>query len=52
MAGHSAIIDPWGNILAEAGEGREIISAELDMKLPRQVRERLPVRRDRMPELY
>ena len=52
LAGHSAIIDPWGTILAEAGEAQAIISAELDMALLRQARESLPVRRDRRGELY
>ena len=52
MAGHSAIIDPWGNILAEAGEAQEIISAGLEPELLRQARESLLVRRDRRPELY
>lgn len=52
QAGHSAIIDPRGEVLAEAGEGQEILTAELDLALPPKVRESLPVRRDRRPELY
>jgi len=52
LAGHSALIDPWGECLAQAGEGQEIISARLAPALPREVRESLPVRRDRRPEIY
>lgn len=44
--GHSLIIDPWGEILADAGEGEKIITAELDLKRIQGVRERLNVLRD------
>lgn len=40
--GHSMIIDPWGNILAEAEEEEEILIAELDMALIDEVRGRIP----------
>ncbi len=40
--GHSTIIDPWGNILAEADEEEAILMAELDMRLVDEVRERIP----------
>lgn len=30
LAGHSMIIDPWGEIIAEAGETEQILSAEVD----------------------
>lgn len=41
-AGHSTIIDPWGNILAEAPEGETTIVADLDMNLVDEVRVRIP----------
>lgn len=44
--GHSLIIDPWGEILADAGEGEKIITAELDLERILGVRERLNVIRD------
>lgn len=44
--GHSLIIDPWGEILADAGEGEKIITAELNMERIKGVRERLNVLRD------
>lgn len=46
LAGHSAIYDPWGEILAKAGEEEEIITAELDFSALREAREKIPVRKD------
>lgn len=41
--GHSLIVDPWGNILAEAsGEREEIIYAELDFSKLKDIRSKLP----------
>jgi predicted amidohydrolase len=44
--GHSLIVDPWGEILADAGEGEKIIYAELSKDRLKHVRERLDVLRD------
>ena len=51
-AGHSAIIDPWGEYLAQAGETEEIISADLDFSIIQGIRESINVFRDRRPDLY
>ncbi len=40
--GHSTIIDPWGNILAEADEEETVLVADLDMALVDEVRRRIP----------
>lgn len=40
--GHSTIIDPWGNILSEAGEDEAVLLADLDMGLVDEVRGRIP----------
>lgn len=40
--GHSTIIDPWGNILAEAEEEETVLVADLDMALVDEVRSRIP----------
>ncbi|MBL4693033.1 MAG: carbon-nitrogen hydrolase family protein [Magnetovibrio sp.] len=40
--GHSLIIDPWGNVLAEGGTEPGIIIADVDMDLVAQVRAQIP----------
>ncbi|MDH3232454.1 MAG: carbon-nitrogen hydrolase family protein [Alphaproteobacteria bacterium] len=40
--GHSLIVDPWGEILAEAGEDEGVILAEIDMAKVAQARKRIP----------
>ncbi len=44
--GHSLIVDPWGEILADGGEGETIIFVELSLEKIKSVRERLNVLRD------
>ena len=50
--GHSMIIDPWGEIVAEGGEDEAIITGNLDSSLTDDVRQRIPVFEDRRPNLY
>jgi omega-amidase len=50
--GHSMIIDPWGEIVAEAGENEEILTAEIEMDLVKETRKKIPVFEDRLPEYY
>lgn len=50
--GHSMIVDPWGEIVAEAGEEETILTAEIDLDLVEEVRRRIPVFEDRRPALY
>jgi deaminated glutathione amidase len=40
--GHSMIIDPWGEVLAEAGEGEELIYAQLSEERLKEVRQQMP----------
>ncbi|MBT5428717.1 MAG: carbon-nitrogen hydrolase family protein [Rhodospirillaceae bacterium] len=40
--GHSLIIDPWGKILADGGEGPGVISAKIDMNKVNEVRAKIP----------
>ncbi|MEM7250711.1 MAG: carbon-nitrogen hydrolase family protein [Pseudomonadota bacterium] len=40
--GHSVIIDPWGEILAEAGEVPEVITATIDVARIDEVRQMVP----------
>lgn len=48
--GHSLIVDPWGEVVADAGEGEGIIYADLDLGRVEQVRNRLNVIRE--PKSY
>jgi predicted amidohydrolase len=40
--GHSLIVSPWGEVLAEAGTEPGVIVAEIDPDLSRQAREKVP----------
>jgi predicted amidohydrolase len=44
--GHSLVIDPWGEILVDAGEGEKIVFGELSTEKIEAVRARLNVLRD------
>lgn len=44
--GHSLVIDPWGEILVDAGEGEKIIFAELSLEKIEAVRARMNVLRN------
>ena len=40
--GHSLIVDPWGQVIAEAGEEPGIIGAEIDLALVERARNQVP----------
>jgi omega-amidase len=50
--GHSLVIDPWGEVIAEADERQQVLRAEIDLSLVDEVRGRIPVFDDRRPQLY
>lgn len=45
--GHSMVVSPWGKIIAEGGDGEELLLVEINLDEIAQVRERIPVYRDR-----
>ncbi len=50
--GHSAIVDPWGAVLATAPDEECFVAAELDFAAQERTREQLPSLADRRPEAY
>lgn len=50
--GHSLVVDPYGAIIAEAGEEEEILFATLDKELLPKAREGIPVHYQRKFDVY
>jgi omega-amidase len=50
--GHSMIINPWGEVLAEAGEAETILSGALSLDEVDRIRAQFPVLSDRREELF
>lgn len=50
--GNSTIADPWGEVLARASEEEEIIYADIDLARIREVRDKLPLLRNRREDIY
>ena len=45
--GHSVIIDPWGTIVADKGDGEGLCFAEIDLEYTDRVRQSIPLRNHR-----
>lgn len=42
LYGHSIIVDPWGRIVAEAGDGPEVLVASIDLTQVAEARQNIP----------
>ncbi|WP_328926675.1 carbon-nitrogen family hydrolase [Streptomyces sp. NBC_00190] len=47
QAGHSLVVDPWGEVLAEAGPGEDVLTVDLDPAKVRDTRTQFPALKDR-----
>ena len=50
--GHSMVVDPWGEILFEAGEEEGLFSVDVDLAEVDRIRSKLTAWADRRPELF
>ena len=51
--GSSMVVDPWGQILTEGSQSDEqILTAEVDLSIADQFRQKLPALQDRRPDVY
>ncbi len=49
---NSIVCSPWGQVIARAGTGREVLFADIDMDYADRIRAQLPVLSARKPSLY
>jgi predicted amidohydrolase len=48
--GHSMVVDPWGRVIAQAGDSEAIVRAELDLDLVSAARRQIPALANRRPD--
>ncbi|MGC9542030.1 carbon-nitrogen family hydrolase [Streptomyces sp. UG1] len=48
QAGHSIVVDPWGEVLAQAGAGEQVLTVEFDPGRVAVTRDQFPALKDRM----
>ncbi|XP_074070425.1 omega-amidase NIT2 [Macrotis lagotis] len=50
--GHSTVVDPWGEVVAQAGTDETIVYANIDLKKLVDVRQQIPVLSQKRRDLY
>ncbi|CAD6992177.1 unnamed protein product [Ceratitis capitata] len=50
--GHSMVVDPWGQILKSASHGEDIVVADIDFELVKEVRTQIPTFKQRRLDMY
>ncbi|AIR99486.1 carbon-nitrogen family hydrolase [Streptomyces glaucescens] len=48
QAGHSIVVDPWGEVLAEAGPGEQVLTVDFDPGRVAVTRDQFPALKDRV----
>jgi predicted amidohydrolase len=51
LAGHSRVVDPWGEVLVEAGDEEQVVTCRVDPQVVDEVRTRFPALSDRRIDL-
>jgi predicted amidohydrolase len=51
QAGHSIVVDPWGEVLAQAGAGEQVLTVEFDPGKVAVTRDQFPALKDRVLRL-
>ena len=41
--GNSMVVSPWGEVIARAGKGEQIVTAELDYTIQDEIRRDMPI---------
>lgn len=52
MAGHSMVVDPWGEVLLECSDTADIQCVTIDLDVVKDIRAKINVFRDRKPSCY
>lgn len=52
FGGHSMVIDPWGEVLAEGGTTEQILYSTITPEHIADIRKRIPIFEDRRPDIY
>ncbi|MBI5029834.1 MAG: carbon-nitrogen family hydrolase [Chloroflexi bacterium] len=52
FGGHSMIVNPWGEILVEGDDREALLIAQIDLAQVEEMRAKVPVFRDRRPDVY
>ncbi len=52
FGGHSMVVDPWGDLVCEAGDGEAMLTVKIDTDMVDPIRAKIPVVQDRRPNLY
>ncbi|CAH2219578.1 omega-amidase NIT2 isoform X2 [Pelobates cultripes] len=50
--GHSTVVSPWGEVIAKAGTEESITSADIDVQYLDEIRQQIPITKQRRPDLY